>query len=161
MCILKSECGLDYTTQTLRNKNRISCPFVNISFGQGGEEKERIFSLKKFELYLCHITQNLSTPWSNYGGNFQIQNLTSVTHFQPEFDMCPRLGLWIWQVSYTCHNSPISLSLGGKFKFWVSFPPSLQNPPIDPSGLSTFESRPISAIGPQMWLGPKTLFVPI
>lgn len=124
-------------------------------------EEERIFPLEKFELYMCFSTSENSPILDPIKGEIFKFKMTSVTHFHYELDTCPRLGLWIWQVSYTCQNSPISIPLGGKFKFWISFLPSLQNPPIDLSGLSTFESRPISAIGPQTCLGPKTLFVPI
>ena len=122
--------------------------------------QKSIFPLEKFELHLCFSLMENSPTLIQLRGKIFKFKMTSVTHFHYELDTCPRLGLWIWQVSYTCQNSPISFSLGGKFKFWIFFLPSLQNPPIDPSGLSTFESRPISAIGPQTCLGPKTLFVP-
>ena len=124
-------------------------------------EEERVFSLEKFKLHLCFSTWKIRPPLIQLRGKFSKFKMTSVTHFHYELDTCPILGLWIWQVSYTCQNSPISFPLGGKFKFWISFLLSLQNPPIDPSGLSTFESRPILGIGPQTCLGPKILFVPI
>ena len=125
---------------------------------EGG--RENFFSWKIRTLLLFFILK-IRPLLIQLREKFSKFKMTSVTHFHYELDTCPTLGLWIWQVSYTCQNSPISFPLGGKFKFWISFLPSLQNPPIDPSGLSTFESRPISAIGPQTCLGPKTFFVPI
>ena len=124
-------------------------------------EEERVFSIKNSNSIVSLTPLKIRPPLIQLRGEFSKFKMTSVTHFHYELDTCPTLGLWIWQVSYTCQNSPIPFSLGGKFNFWISFLPSLENPPIYPSGLSTFESRPISAIGPQTCLGPKTLFVPI
>ena len=151
--------------RSTRHKNKTQNQFFALEITVAGhilEEggKENFFSSKiRTPLVFSH-SENSSTLDPIKGEIFKIQNDKCHTLPLSTWHMS-KIGLWIWQVSYTCQNSPISFSLGGKFKFWISFLPSLQNPPIDPSGLSTFESRPISAIGPQTFLGPKTLFVPI
>ena len=42
--IQKFECGLDYTTQIIKEQKSNFLPLVHVSFGQGGEEKVREFS---------------------------------------------------------------------------------------------------------------------
>ena len=123
-------------------------------------EEERIFFSWKIRTLLVFFHfENLSTLDPIKGEIFKIQN-----------DKCHTLSLWTWHMSNTWTLNLTSVLHMSKFAHFIllrreiqilNFLPSLQNLPIDPSGLSTFESRPILAIGPQTCLGPKTLFVPI
>ena len=137
ICVLKkSECGLNQHDIRSRDRNQFSALEIVVA-GRIKEEggRENFFSWKirtlhvffsqKFELNLCLSLLENSPTLIQLRGKFFKFKMTSVTHFHYELDTCPRLGLWIWQVSYTCQNSPISFPLGGKFKFWISFLPSL------------------------------------